>query len=160
MVDFTETDKKRFWDKVEKTNTCWVWTGAKTDRGYGCFQFKKKTYSVHRLSFFLSTRIWPGKLQINHLCNNPGCVRPDHLDLGTQKDNMQYASQCGRLDNRKGENNPMYGIRGEQNPKYGMKHSEESKQKMRDAKRPLVSEETKQKQREAALKQWKRRRAL
>ena len=96
----TEKDWKRFWDKVEKTNGCWEWKAAKNKAGYGQFGFgpNLKTRSATR---FVVTFIKNIKLTnhdvVCHHCDNPGCVNPDHLWVGTQKQNIQDASRKGRM---------------------------------------------------------------
>lgn len=83
---------KRFWDKVKKTESCWIWTGAKNAQGYGsAWDIKSKTsIRAHRLSWtmFHGRSIPKGKL-VCHTCDTPSCVKPDHLFLGTQLENMK-----------------------------------------------------------------------
>lgn len=67
--------RNRFWEKVQKTEGCWVWTGAKTREGYG--QFGKIT--AHRRSVQLAKREIPYRFHVHHECGNKLCVRPDHL---------------------------------------------------------------------------------
>jgi len=93
---------KRFWNKVDKTKNCWEWRGAHNQKGYGRFHLESKTYSAHRISAF-----WAGilpnlhsKLFVCHQCDNPSCVNPQHLFVGTQKDNMQDCIQKGRRISR------------------------------------------------------------
>jgi hypothetical protein len=96
------TSQGTFWSKVSKAPWimgCWDWMGAKDSKGYGRIWFgpAKKTLSAHRVSYILSgRRISEGHL-VCHICDNPSCVRPDHLFTGTQKDNMQDAAAKGRL---------------------------------------------------------------
>lgn len=94
--DITE----RFWAKVEKTATCWVWTGA-TKYGYGVIGVGRRTegtVQVHRLSYELHTGPIPEGLQIDHLCFNTACVNPDHLEAVTQQVNLEreHARRAGR----------------------------------------------------------------
>lgn len=79
---------ERFWAKVNKTPTCWLWTAAKDKHGYGCFSDeKRRVYKAHRFSWFFASGEWPS-LDVLHKCDNPPCIRPDHLFLGTQKQNV------------------------------------------------------------------------
>lgn len=77
----------RFWDKVEKTDSCWNWTGSDRREGYGCFGFNGKTEQSHRLSYEdVKGKIAEG-LQIDHLCRNRKCVNPNHLEAVTHREN-------------------------------------------------------------------------
>lgn len=79
---------ERFWSKVEKTRECWLWVGAKISGGYGSFKINRKTAMAHRVSWELANDSIPPNLHVLHRCDNPLCVRPSHLFLGTQKDNV------------------------------------------------------------------------
>ena len=92
----------RFYDKVSKReNGCWEWQGATRDTGYGVFRIDGKLYSAHRVSAYLA-----GKCGLNcrcpktdivlHDCDNPLCVNPDHLIVGSQKENIQQSIERGR----------------------------------------------------------------
>lgn len=86
----------RFWAKVEKSGpvpchvpelgACWVWTGALDPQGYGRFRPVRR---AHRASWIIATGEDPGKLCVLHRCDNPRCVRPEHLFLGTRTDNAR-----------------------------------------------------------------------
>lgn len=92
----------RFWDKVNKApglgpkGECWLWT-ASTVRGYGNFGLTPSRWvRSHRLSWELAHGPIPGGLCVLHECDTPACVNPNHLFLGTRKDNAQDAIQKGR----------------------------------------------------------------
>ena len=84
----------KFWLKVDKRgptqdhmdSRCWEWLGAKSVNGYGRFYYKGKHWRAHRLSFLLTTGKEPDA--VLHRCNNPGCVRPNHLQAGDSKENL------------------------------------------------------------------------
>lgn len=91
---------QRFWRKVERSDGCWLWTGVRTGRGYGRIQQggleKRKALLVHRLSWELHFGAIPAGLVVCHKCDVPLCVRPDHLFLGTQRDNIADCIAKGR----------------------------------------------------------------
>lgn len=86
----------RFMKKVKKSNNgCWLWTGAKSRYGY--FKSCGKSERAHRYSWILFRGDIPDGMFVLHKCDNPLCVNPDHLFLGTQTDNMRDAQTKGRL---------------------------------------------------------------
>ena len=87
-----------FWGKVEKAgdDECWYWLGSLNGGGYGHIGSNKRYRSAHRFSYFIHHGEIPGKLVVMHKCDNPKCVNPAHLQLGTHKDNSQDAIQKGR----------------------------------------------------------------
>ncbi len=93
--------KERFWEKVTKNidpDACWKWCGSVMDRrwNYGSFGFGGKTYRAHRLSWEIHYgKISPGTCVLHH-CDNPNCVNPKHLFLGTHQDNVTDMYAKGR----------------------------------------------------------------
>jgi hypothetical protein len=85
---FTTTFPERFWEKVEKTDTCWNWTGAKNKFNYGQFYYNGKVRKAHRVSYLMKNGHYDESLVVAHKCDNPSCVRPDHLFLATQRENV------------------------------------------------------------------------
>lgn len=92
---------ERFWRKVKKSDGCWEWTGTKNSRGYGMFTpTPGKRVLAHRFSWEMENGRIPDGLFGCHRCDNPGCVRPDHLFVGTNSDNIRDAVAKGRIDMR------------------------------------------------------------
>ena len=90
---------ERFWPKVLKTETCWLWQGAHMTHGYGVLNAggtNNIRRSTHRVSWELHNGPIPDGLAVLHKCDNPPCVNPDHLFLGTQADNLRDMSSKGR----------------------------------------------------------------
>jgi hypothetical protein len=104
----TEKDKKRFFDKVKKTKGCWEWIASKNQYGYGHFWINKFLFlASHRISWMIHNGKIPKGICVLHHCDNPSCVRPDHLWLGTKGDNAIDMVRKGR--NKYGD------VRGEKN---------------------------------------------
>lgn len=78
----------RFWNKVSKTDHCWVWTGAKNDSGYGQIRIRNKCHYAHRLSYELHVGQIPDRWVIDHLCRNPSCINPLHLEAVEGRTNI------------------------------------------------------------------------
>ena len=92
--------EKRFWSKVNKGRSCWEWTAGKAGKGYGIFWLDGKHCYAHRVSYEIEVGPIPEDMCVCHTCDNPGCVRPGHLFLGTHKDNQIDCSNKGRKPRR------------------------------------------------------------
>lgn len=88
---------KRFWDKVKITSPhgCWEWTAYKDKYGYGEFWLNGKTKRAHGVAYELFNGPIPEGLEPDHLCRNPGCVNPLHLEAVTHKENLRRGSGRG-----------------------------------------------------------------
>lgn len=98
----------RFWSKVDRSLLgpagCWHWTGALNSAGYGVFAVELKPVRLalaHRVMFTLDFGAIPDGLIVRHRCDVPNCVRPDHLLLGTHRDNAQDKIQRGRAQHQR-----------------------------------------------------------
>lgn len=106
MLTITDKRKERFWSKVNKTPTCWLWTGSTTRDGYGKISLGqcgiKFTYRAHRFAYLI-TKGEPGNNLVCHNCDTPLCVNPEHLFLGNNTDNQQDMIKKRRDNRAKGQ---------------------------------------------------------
>ena len=95
----------RFWQNVEKTKDCWEWRATCDHQGYGDASYQGSHIRAHRLSWIIHFGNIPSDMMILHRCDNPPCVRPDHLFLGDAGDNARDRVQKGRFIHlNRGEN--------------------------------------------------------
>ncbi len=89
--------ENRFWQKVciQGQHECWPWLGGKVTGGYGQFRVGRSTHHAHRLMFKLIFGPIPKGLEVCHSCRNRGCVSPDHLSIGTRKENQSDRNKDG-----------------------------------------------------------------
>lgn len=119
-----------FWSRVSKTDSCWLWTGAKTSAGYPAMSIGHVTKLAHRFSYELANGPIPKGQLVLHSCDTPLCVRPDHLSLGTDADNVADKVRKGRAQSKITKEqaaeikqrlqDPYYGINKELADKYGI----------------------------------------
>ena len=98
-------NKQRFETFFTKTESCWDWEGSLRGKGYGGFRQNNKMYIASRVSYELYKNPIPEGLLVCHTCNNPKCVNPNHLYLGTYQENTQQAVKEGRQYIPKGVEN-------------------------------------------------------
>lgn len=83
--------------RTDRTGSCWLWTGAKHGDGYGLILFKGKHYRAHRAAWEAANgEPPPADMSVMHTCDNPACVNPAHLRLGTHTENMHDMQRKGR----------------------------------------------------------------
>lgn len=102
------TTEQRFWEKVDSRSPegCWNWTAYRNRKGYGSFAVEAGLrIQAHRFAFALTTPI-PDGMSVLHHCDNPSCVNPSHLFLGTNSDNVADKISKGRQASLSGELNP------------------------------------------------------
>ena len=107
MSAATEYERRRqeldaaFWEKTERSSGCWLWTGALANRkghrnAYGQLQRRGRLLLAHRVAYERAVGPIPDGMMVCHHCDQPRCIRPDHLFLGTPADNMHDMIDKGR----------------------------------------------------------------
>ena len=95
----------RFWSKVDKSGDCWIWTANRNAKGYGFFKIGSVNSLAHRVSYDLCVGEIPDGMLCLHRCDNPPCVNPKHLWIGSNQQNMDDMKRKGRqakgIKNRK-----------------------------------------------------------
>jgi len=88
----------RWLEKVEKTDGCWLWRGARIPKGYGTIGSlnSRETVYAHRFAYEHFVGVIPDGMFVLHSCNTPACVNPAHLRLGTAKENSEDMVEAGR----------------------------------------------------------------
>ena len=87
-LGLTVPEQRRFFDKIAVGDECWEWTAKTSREGYGHFSLRSREYLAHRISYEYFVGTISDGLTIDHLCRNPGCVRPDHLEAVTMRENV------------------------------------------------------------------------
>lgn len=103
--------EERFWKNVDKSSDCWIWTGSIAGNGYGAIRCNGKQKGAHRVAWMLAHGDIPSGMVVRHSCDNPLCVRVDHLSLGSVAENSHDMVSRGRAP-RVGPKSP---ARGERN---------------------------------------------
>lgn len=142
---FTEKFKEKFWSRVDikDDSECWNWLVSCNQKGYGQINDGTgKVHRAHRIAYKLTKGIIPNELLVLHSCDNRKCCNPNHLRLGTSKDNMDDKYQRSRENNLSGEKHQYFGKKRSieicekiSNSRKGIIFSEETRQKMSVAKK-------------------------
>lgn len=128
-----KTAEDRFWDKVDKSGDCWVWTGYRNKTGYGKIGAGGKIRGAHRFIWELTYGSIPpiydtnGKgLEVCHTCDNPACVRIEHLWLGFRAENMKDARIKGRINDAPGRTKSAVNRKNRTHCNYGHEFTTEN----------------------------------
>ena len=126
----SEKDKRNFLKKISATPTetgCFEWMAFRNAKGYGSFSAKGQSYQAHRVAYLIATGTDPGEFQTMHTCDNPPCVNPEHLRIGTNTDNVRDKVKKGRAasgDKNGARVHPERLARGESNGRAKLKDSD------------------------------------
>jgi hypothetical protein len=100
-MNLTEKDWKRFWSYVQRAEGCWFWVGAKNTKGYGILHVRPRVELAHRLAYQALKGEIPIGLCLDHLCRQPSCVNPDHLEVTTVRENTLRGMGSAAINARK-----------------------------------------------------------
>lgn len=89
------TPEARFWSRVDRSGTCWLWKGSTANDGYGSVTWNGRLYRCSHVAIFLTHGQWPARFVL-HKCDNPPCVNPEHLYEGGHVENSQDKVSRGR----------------------------------------------------------------
>ncbi len=122
-MTITEKDAARFWSKVSKSDGCWTWTGyvMPFPDGYGMFKVKPRMQLSHRVAWTIENGTIPKGMSVLHSCDNPPCVNPKHLSVGTQAKNM---ADCGNRKRTYFQKHPEVRARGERSGTTKLRESD------------------------------------
>lgn len=104
--ELTKTQRFNLSYTICNKSGCWIWKWRLNKDGYGMMNWNNKNTFAHRVSYEINNDICPGNLSVCHHCDNPSCVNPSHLFLGTQKDNVQDMMSKSRNRPLQGSNHP------------------------------------------------------
>jgi hypothetical protein len=106
--------EEQFWEKFDKSGECWIWKGYINPGGYGNIMYQYKQWTAHRLAYTFAKGPIPEGMYVRHTCDTPACGNPEHLVLGTAKDNAQDKvdrDRCSRVS-VSGANHYRWGLSG------------------------------------------------
>lgn len=96
-----KTPEERFWPKVRKTETCWIWTAQVGKGGYGYFRINGRSGGAHRAAYLIFVGAIPEGYEVDHLCRVPLCVNPEHLEAVPPRINNLRSMSPAALNARK-----------------------------------------------------------